>query len=73
MDQLDNYFLIEEIKTDDNFLEQIIIHIELPLWAIYFDGSKITVGVGISILIISLENEMITFSLRLDFHVLTIW
>ncbi|CAN6440363.1 unnamed protein product [Victoria cruziana] len=66
-DQLADFPLSEELKTDDSFPDETVSNIELPLWTLYFDGSKSTIGAGIGILIVSPEKEMIPFSLKLNF------
>ncbi|CAN6447300.1 unnamed protein product [Victoria cruziana] len=66
-DQLADFPLSEELKIDDSFPDETVSNIELPLWTLYFDGSKSTVGAGIRILIISPENDMIIFLLKLNF------
>lgn len=46
---LNVFLLTGEIKTDGNFVDESIPAIELPLWNMWFDGSKHTTGVGIGI------------------------
>ncbi|CAN6455572.1 unnamed protein product [Victoria cruziana] len=66
-DQLADFPLSEELRVDNTFPDETVSNVELPLWTLYFDGSKSTIGAGIGILIISPENEMIPFSLKLNF------
>ncbi|CAN6454576.1 unnamed protein product [Victoria cruziana] len=66
-DQLADFPLSKELKVDDTFPNETVSNIELPLWTLYFDDSKSTIGAGIEILIILPENEMIPFSLKLNF------
>ncbi|CAN6440493.1 unnamed protein product [Victoria cruziana] len=66
-DQVADFPLLEELKTDDSFPDETVFNIELPLWTMYFNSSKSTIGAGIRILIVSPEEKMIPFSLKLNF------
>ena len=68
-DQLADFPLAEEVKAEDDFPDEQICNIQqYPVWNLFFDGSKNMAGIGIGILLITPEKEMIPFSLKLDFQ-----
>ena len=68
-DQLADFPLAEEEKAEDDFPDEQICNIQQsPVWNLFFDGSKNMAGIGIGILLITPEKEMIPFSLKLDFQ-----
>ena len=68
-DQLADFPLAEEVKAEDDFPDEQICNIQQsPVWNLFFDGSKNMAGIGIGILLITPEKEMIPFSLKLDFQ-----
>ena len=57
------------MKAEDDFPDEQICNIQQsPIWNLFFDGSKNMAGIGIGILLITPEKEMIPFSLKLDFQ-----
>ena len=68
-DQLADFPLTEEVKAEDDFPDEQICNIQqYPVWNLFFDSSKNMAGIGIGILLITPEKEMIPFSLKLDFQ-----
>jgi hypothetical protein len=68
-DQLADFPLAEDVKAEDDFLDERICNLQQsPIWNLFFDGSKNMAGIGIGILLITPEKEMIPFSLKLDFQ-----
>uniref|UniRef100_A0A5K1EIT5 Uncharacterized protein n=1 Tax=Nymphaea colorata TaxID=210225 RepID=A0A5K1EIT5_9MAGN len=68
VDQLADFPQYEEIRTNDEFPDEHVLRLEIVLiWKIYFDGSRNVMGADIGILLITPEDEMILYSLKLDF------
>ena len=68
-DQLADFPLTEEIKAEDDFPDDRICNIqESPVWTLFFDGARNMSGIGIGILLITPEKEMIPYSLKLNFQ-----
>ena len=68
-DQLADFPLTEEIKAEDDFPDEHICNIQQPpVWNLFFDGSKNMSGIGIGVLLITPEKEMIPYSLKLGFQ-----
>ena len=67
-DQLADFPMAEEVKAEDDFPDEQICNIQQsPVWNLFFDGSKNMAGIGIGILLITPEKEMIPFSLKFGF------
>jgi ribonuclease HI len=68
-DQLADFPLVEDVKAEDYFPDEHIYNIQpSSVWNLFFDGSKNMAGIGIRILLIIPEREMIPYSLKLDFQ-----